>query len=479
MKRTKIIATFGPAVSNPSMLTRLAASGVNLFRINCSHGGTADFVKAADMIRAATAKSRFAIGLLFDIAGPKLRLERFDGRLNIKAGQKLTLTTGRTDLDKRTVAVNHPGIISSIKKGGKVYVDDGSLVFEALSAGRGFVTLRAGNSGTILPGKGINLPATDIKIPTISEKDIEDIKTAVRVKADFIALSFVRSPADIVEARKILRSYGGNQKIIAKLEKREAIDNLEKVVQQADGVMIARGDLGVELPFAELPRLQKKIIKLVNCYHKPVIVATQMLESMRFAPRATRAEINDVATAVFDMADAVMLSAETATGKYPLETVTTMEQIITATEACLKQPEVPIEGHLDRPDITHAIAHAVSSYENEKLVRVIFAFTTSGFTAALISNLFPPQPVIALTPNEHVMRKLSIFRSVYPVRIEQPRSFEDMLDVVGKVTQKYDLARAGEKVIITGGAPFGSNVPTNFMMIHEIGKRKKHVRRDK
>jgi len=479
MKRTKIIATFGPAVGSPSMLTQLAASGVNLFRINCSHGSGPDFVKAADMIRAATARNRFAVGLLFDIAGPKLRLDRFEGRLNIKAGQKLTLTTGKTDLEKRTVAVNHPAIITSIRKKGKVYIDDGNIAFEALSAGRRFVTLRAENSGTVSGGKGINLPQTDIKIPTISDKDIEDIKTAVRVKADYIALSFVRSPTDITEARKILRSYGGHQKIIAKLEKREAIDNLEKVVQQADGVMIARGDLGVELPFSELPALQKRIIKLANSHHKPVIVATQMLESMRFSPRATRAEINDVASAVFDLADAVMLSAETATGKYPLETVKTMEEIISATESCLKKPDLPIEGHLVRSDITHAIAGAVSSYETEKLAKVIFAFTTSGFTAGLISNLFPPQLVIALTPNEHVIRRLSIFRSVYAVQIEQPRSFDDMLTAVREVSRKYNLAGAGEKVIITGGAPFGSNVPTNFMMIHEIGKRKKHARRSK
>jgi len=479
MKRTKIVATFGPAVASQSMLTQLAASGVNLFRINCSHGTTPDFVRAADMIRAATGKNRFAVGLLFDIAGPKLRLERFEGRLNLKAGQKLILTTGKTDLDKRTVAVNHPAIISSIKKKGKVYIDDGNLAFEAISTGRQFVTLKAENSGTLIGGKGINLPRTDIRIPTISEKDVEDIKTAVRVKADYIALSFVRSTADIVEARKILRSYGGQQKIIAKLEKREAVDNLEKIVQQADGVMIARGDLGVELPFAELPVLQKRIIKLANSHHKPVIVATQMLESMRFSQRATRAEINDVASAVFDLADAVMLSAETATGKYPLETVKTMEEIILATESCLKKPDVPIEGHLVRTDITHTIAGAVSSYETEKLAKIIFAFTTSGFTAGLISNLFPPQLVVALTPNEHVMRRLSIFRSVYAVKIEQPRSFEDMLTAVGDVSRKFNLARAGEKVIITGGAPFGSNVPTNFMMIHEIGKRKKHVRRAK
>ncbi len=477
MKRTKIIATYGPAIAASATLSQLATSGVNLFRINCSHGTTPDFVRAANAIRAATKKATFPVGLLFDIAGPKLRLERFEGRLIIKQGQTLTLSTGRTELDKRTIAVNHPGIIASVKKGEKVYIDDGNIILETVKPGRQWVMLRAVNGGTILPGKGINLPHTNIKIPTISDKDKDDIKTAVRCKADYIALSFVRSADDIAQARRIIKSFGGDQGIIAKLEKREAIDNLEKVMECADGVMIARGDLGVELPFAELPKLQRKIIKLANCQQKPVIVATQMLESMRFSPRATRAEVNDVASAVFDMVDAVMLSAETATGKYPQETVSIMEQIIRASESDIRKPAVPIKYNVTGSQITHSIAHAVSSPENEKLVKAIFAFTTSGFTAAMISNLFPPQPVVALTPHERVMNKLTLMRSIYPVLIEQPRSFEDMLAIVGRVAGKYRLAGAGERVIITGGVPFGSTVPTNFMMIYEIGKRQKNVRR--
>ncbi len=479
MKKTKIIATYGPSISSATKISELAAAGVNLFRVNCSHGATLDFVKAADTIRSALRKSQFPVGLLFDISGPKLRLERFEGKLVVKPGQRFKLTTGRTELDKKVIAVNHPGIISSVKKGEKVYIDDGNLVFEVVTAGRKWLNLRAVNGGTILPGKGINLPRTDIKIPTISDKDKEDIKTAIRVKADYVGLSFVRSPADIAEARRIIKSFGGDQRIIAKLEKREAVEDLEKIIKEADGVMIARGDLGVELPFAELPRLQKEIIKLANYQHKPVIVATQMLESMRFAPRATRAEVNDVATAVFDLADAVMLSAETATGNYPLEAVKTMEQIITATESSLERPKVAIEHHEMRSEITNAIAHAVSSYEHEKLVKAIFAFTTSGFTASLISNLLPPQPIIALTPNERVRSRLTLLRSVYPVTIEHPRSFDDMLATVERVSTRYSLARGGDKVIITGGAPFGSTVQTNFMMIHEIGKRRRDVRRSK
>ncbi|UCG62900.1 MAG: pyruvate kinase [Candidatus Zixiibacteriota bacterium] len=479
MKKTKIIATYGPAIASASKVSELVTAGVNLFRVNCSHGTTLDFVKAADTIKSAVRKAQFPVGLLLDISGPKLRLERFEGKLPVKAGQRLKLTAGRTDLDKKVLAVNHPAIISSVRKGQKVYIDDGNLVFDVVGSGRGWVTLRAVNAGTIMSGKGINLPRTDIKIPTISDKDKEDIKTAIRVKADYIALSFVRSPADVVEARRIIESFGGDQKIIAKLEKRESVANLEKIIKESDGVMIARGDLGVEVPFAELPRLQKDIIRLANYQHKPVIVATQMLESMRFSPRATRAEVNDVATAVFDLTDAVMLSAETATGKYPVEAVKTMEQIITATESRMDRTDVPYEHHEVRSDITHSIAHAVSSYEHEKLVKVIFAFTTSGFTASLISNLMPPQPIIALTPNERVRSRLTLLRSVYPVTIDQPRSFDDMLATVEKVSERYRLTRSGEKAIITGGVPFGSTVPTNFMMIHEIGKKRRNVRRSK
>ncbi len=479
MRRTKIIATFGPAVASVSKLSQLAAAGVNLFRVNCSHGTTQDFVRAANIIKSATKKGRFPAGLIFDISGPKLRLERFDGKLNIKPGQTMKLIAGQTDLANRTVAVNHPEIISSVKKGEKVFIDDGTIVLDTVAAGKRWITLRAVNGGTILPGKGINLPRTDIKIPTISDKDRDDIKTAIRVKADYIALSFVRSPADIDQARRVISSYGGDQRIIAKLEKRGAIDNLEKILKVADGVMIARGDLGVELPYAELPRLQKRIIRLSNVQHKPVIVATQMLESMRFSPRATRAEVNDVASAVYDMADAVMLSAETATGKYPLESVKTMDQIVTTTESSISYPALASDSADDKPDITQAIARAVTSYQNEQRLTAIFAFTTSGYTAAMISNLLPPQPIVALTPDERVMSKLTLVRSVYPVLIEQPRSFEDMLSIVQSMSEKYRLARAGDKVIITGGAPFGSTVPTNFMMIHEIGKRKQHARRSK
>ncbi len=479
MKRTKVIATYGPAISSPTRLSQVVGAGVNLLRINCSHGTAPDFVKAANSIRNATRKEPFPVGMLFDISGPKLRLERFEGKVVIKPGQKLNLTTGRSEIEKKTIAVNHPGIIQSIKKGQSVYIDDGNLVFEAVSSGSRWVTLKAINGGTLLPGKGINLPQSDIRIPTISDKDKDDIKTAIRLKADYIALSFVRSAADVSEARRIIQSYGGDQQIIAKLEKKEAIDNLDKILEQADGVMIARGDLGVELPLAELPDLQKRIIRAANFRHKTVIVATQMLESMRFTPRPTRAEVNDVASAVYDGVDAVMLSAETATGSYPVDAVKIMGQIITATEKTSQPPKVEVGRYQVRLEITEAIAKAVSSHEDGCSTKLIFAFTTSGFTAAMISNLFPPQPVIALTPDPRVLTRLALLRSVYPVRIEQPRNFDDMLTIVNDVSKKYRLARAGDKVIITGGAPFGSTVPTNFMMYHEMGKRKKHVRRSK
>ncbi|MEW6413321.1 MAG: pyruvate kinase [Candidatus Zixiibacteriota bacterium] len=479
MKRTKVIATYGPAISSQGRLSQVVAAGVNIIRVNCSHGTTPDFVRAANSIRNATKKERFPVGLLFDISGPKLRLERFDGKVVVKLDQKLNLTTGRTELDKKTIAVNHPGIIRSIKKGQKVYIDDGNLIFEALSSGDRWVTLKAVNGGTILPGKGINLPQSDIRIPTISDKDKDDIKTAIRLKADYVALSFVRSAADVLEARRIIESFGGDQQIIAKLEKKEAIDNLDKILEVADGVMIARGDLGVELPLAELPDLQKKIIRAANFRHKAVIVATQMLESMRFAPRPTRAEVNDVASAVYDGVDAVMLSAETATGNYPVESVRTMEQIITATEKTAQPLKIEVGRYKVSLEITEAIAKAVSAHDGGCSTKLIFAFTTSGFTAAMISNLFPPQLVIALTPDPRVLTKLVLLRSVYPVQIEQPRSFDDMLDTVNDVARKYRLTQAGDKVVITGGVPFGSTVPTNFMMYHEMGKKQKHGRRSK
>ncbi len=472
MKKTKIIATYGPAIANSSKVRQLADAGVNVFRVNCSHGTADDFKKSVSIIRRGIAKAKFPVGILFDISGPKLRLDRFEGELLMKQGESLTLTTGETDLENRIIGVNHPAIIASVKKSERVFIDDGNIVLHVRKCSKNKIELEIGNDGVLTGGKGINLPDSDIQIPTITEKDKADLKTACECMADFVALSFVRSGDDIIQARKILKRHGGDQDIIAKLEKKEAIDDIENIMLLADGVMVARGDLGVELPFEELPHLQKKIIKLANCHHKPVIVATQMLESMRFSPRATRAEISDVATAVFDYVDAVMLSAETATGTYPLETVQTMAQVALNSEKFSKRNhvDVHVEQHLIRSAVTHAIAKSVSSIQSDIEAKAIFAFTSSGFTARLISNLFPPQRVIALTYNKRVLTKLTLLRSVYPIFVKKPSSFRLMVNTVERVSRKFELSQKKDKVVIAGGLPFDSNADTNFMMIHEIEK---------
>jgi pyruvate kinase len=468
MRKTKILATFGPAIASQKAVRQLVTSGANAFRVNCSHGDRQDFAAAVKTIRAGGSAAQYPIGILFDISGPKLRLDRFNGELRLAQGDSVTLTVGKSDLKKRVIGVNHPAIIQSIAKGERVFIDDGKIGLEALTRGSQTAKLRALNSGTLQPGKGVNLPDSKIKIPTIGAKDRGDIKAAVELGADFIALSFVRSPDDIKYARKLIKQYGGNLKIIAKLEKRDAIEELDLIMQLSDGVMVARGDLGVELPPEELPRLQKRIIAMANNQYKMVIVATQMLESMRFSPRATRAEINDVASAVFDMADVVMLSAETATGEYPVEAVHTMASVIEATERGRLGQDTPSPGTRMQFSDSMAIARLVSRASDNRDVPVIFAFTTSGFTASLISNLFPPQPIVALTPHEEVMRQCSLLRSVYAIRVKQSDSFEGMLRIVNRLSVTHKLARPGQHVIITGGAPFGSTVPTNFMMFHEV-----------
>lgn len=468
MKKTKILATFGPAVDSPATVRALVEAGVNAFRVNCSHGDAASFKHAVGVIRRGLTRCRYPVGLLFDISGPKLRLDRFDGELRVPAGGKITLAAVGTDVRQRKIAANHPEIIKALRKGQMVLIDDGRLAFEVMEANRVSAVLRAVEGGTLTAGKGINLPNSSIPLPTITAKDRRDIKTAIALEADYLALSFVRSPLDIVEARRLVRRYGGTQKIIAKLEKREAIDALAEIMELADGVMIARGDLGVELPPAELPRLQKEIIALSNRLRKPVIVATQMLESMRFSPRATRAEVNDVASAVFDFADAVMLSAETATGEYPLQSVNVMRAVIEATEPAGRRPTSYRSRVEDQPPIPLAVAEMISRAPYPKSVKVIFAFTTSGFTAEMLSNAYPLQPVIALTTDHRVMRRLSLFRSVYGVHIKHPRSFDDMIHTVNKLCKSHDLARPGDLAIITGGAAFGATAPTNLLMFHEV-----------
>ncbi len=468
MKKTKILATYGPAIASEAKLSRLVKAGVNAFRINCSHGTTSDFEAATKMIRAGTSDAAYPIGLLFDISGPKLRLSRFEGNFEVIQDQEITLTAGDTNLEKSEIGVNHKAIINSLKKNQKIFIDDGLVAFSVISVSKGSVKLKAQNSGVLTSGKGINLPDSKIDVPTIGSKDKTDLATAARVGADFVALSFVRSGDDIIAARRILKKHKSKAKIIAKLEKREAIEALHEIMLLADGVMIARGDLGVELRPEELPALQKRIIRLANQHHKPVIVATQMLESMRFSPRATRAEVNDVASAVYDYADAVMLSAETATGEYPLQAVKTMASVINETEIDAPTPPVELDKHLMESPFPYAIAGAVSQSSKYVETSVIFAFTTSGYTAGLISNLFPTQPVIALTSREEVMRQLSLYRSVYALKLKHLDSLEEMLQKIKELCLERKLASRGEKIIITGGVPIGATSPTNFMMYQEV-----------
>ena len=332
MQHTKILATYGPAIETAAKVRRAVEAGAIGFRINCSHGVTADFTRAVHTIRKGAEQAKFPVAILFDISGPKLRLDRFEGELPIRAGALLTLTVGRTNLKRSIIGVNHPGIIKSLSRRDRLFIDDGAIEFEVRSVARGKAVIKARNEGMILPGKGINLPDSRVRIPTIGPKDRQDIATAVKLGADYLALSFVRTAEDIKTARALVKRLRGDQRIIAKLEKRDAIDRLDEILAVADGVMIARGDLGVELPSRELPQIQKRIIREAGRMGKLVIVATQMLESMRFSPRPTRAEVNDVASAVFDYVDVVMLSAETASGKYPIESIATMAEVIDATE---------------------------------------------------------------------------------------------------------------------------------------------------
>lgn len=468
MKRTKILATYGPAISRQSTLSKLISSGVDAFRINCSHGNRADYAAAAELIQQARRKARRPIGLLFDISGPKLRLDRFDQPVRIHKNEVLTLTVGKTVPEKLVIAVNHPEIISSVRKGHRLMIDDGQIVFEVIKAGGGETVARALNGGTLSSAKGINLPDSKLNIPTLGAKDRDDIEAAVELGADFIAISFVRSADDIRDARKLVKKHRGHQAVIAKLEKPEAVQQLTDIIDEADGVMIARGDLGVELPPEEVPRLQRQIIRLARSNQKPVIVATQMLESMRHSPRATRAEVNDVASAVFDAADAVMLSAETAAGEYPLEAVKTMCAVIEATEEDGFR-SIALEDHDDDAfSVPHTIARAVHEADAHCQAAVICAFTTSGYTARLITSFRPSQPVLALTSSDEVGRLLSLQWSVYAAAEKQPSSFEEMIAMAERHCRQFKLAARGDKVIITGGAPFGTQAPTNFLHVHEV-----------
>src|SRR6266581_6352817 len=477
MRRTKIVCTIGPATNSEERLEQLMRAGMNVARLNFSHGTHSDHAIAIDRIRAISARLGWPIAILQDLQGPKIRTGELEGGQPVKLddGAEITITTRPVVGNAQTIATTYTPLPQDVKVGDRILLDDGLLELRVLNSNETDVQCEVVHGGMLKEHKGINLPGVAVSAPALTEKDREDLRFGVMHDVDYVALSFVRQPEDVLEAKYLIRQFqvekGEKEQaktlpLIAKLEKPEAVAHLDQILDVVDGVMVARGDLGVEMAPEKVPLIQKRIIARCNDLGLPVITATQMLESMITNPRPTRAEASDVANAILDGTDAVMLSAETAAGVYPVEAVQMMVRIAQETEAgngTARQPQCK------RLTQAHAVSHAARALTEEASVQAIVVFTRSGTSAHLISKDRPRTPILVYTPSERVYQQLALWWGVWPHRIEMQGSTEELIDVVDQRLQDDKLIQRGEHVVIMGGLPVASQARTNFVKLHRAG----------
>lgn len=472
MRKTKIVCTLGPASSDDLVLKQLLAAGMDVVRLNFSHGSHEGHARMLANVRKASREHKSNLAVLLDTKGPEIRIGTFSsGQIELIAGQKFILTTAEVEGDEKRVSVNYPGIVADVQPGMRILLDDGLIVLEALKVQENEICCLVLAGGELSNRKGVNIPGVRISLPYISEKDRADINFAVDHDFDFIAASFVRHAADVLAVRAILESRRSAIKVIAKIENQEGVDNLEQVLAVSDGVMVARGDLGVEIPAEDVPLVQKMIISKCNTQGKPVITATQMLESMIRNPRPTRAEASDVANAIFDGTDAVMLSGETAIGRYPVEAVATMARIAERAETALQYSRI-MESFLSPAErsVTEAISYATCRAAQELGATAIITATHSGFTARMISKYKPKARIVAVTPRESVARALALTWGAYPVLCPPTRTTDEMFDEAVAAALRSGLVQNGDLVLITAGVPVGVSGATNLLRVHTVGE---------
>ena len=467
-RNTKIVATLGPASSEPEMIRRLFDAGVDVFRLNFSHGTHADHKARYDAIRQIEADVGRPVGILMDLQGPKLRLGKMvGGKQMLEIGQKLTLDLNPEPGENGRVPLLHPEIFAAIQPGDDLLIDDGKVRLRVLSCNKEQAEVQALNAGMISDRKGVNVPGAILPLSALTEKDREDLAFGLSIGIDWIALSFVQRPEDIHELKAIV----GNQAwVMAKLEKPSAIDSLDAIVAASDGVMVARGDLGVELPPEDVPVLQKRIVRACRKVGKPVIVATQMMESMITSPVPTRAEVSDVATAVYDGVDAVMLSAESASGAYPIEAVEMMNRILQSTERDplqrITMDAVASDRHSDARD---AISAAIRTVAETLPVAATVAYTSSGATTLRVAHERPRAPILSMTPIRAAARRLSLVWGVHSIQAAEVVSTEEIVMHSTVAAKKHGFGEPGQALLIIAGTPFGVSGSTNLLRIAWIG----------
>ena len=468
-KRTKIIATIGPASSSPLIIARLIRAGMDAARLNFSHGDRKDHTLRFKLIRQEAAKAGRHIAIIQDLQGPKLRVGAIrDDAVLLKRGDAITLTTKKIVGTSSFVSVTYPRLTKDLKVGDVILLDDGRLELRVMKRSTQTLSCRIVRGGILKSHKGVNLPGAQLSLPSLSKKDRDDLRFGVQQGVDYIALSFVRTADDIHQTRSFIRSLRASIPIIAKIEKPEAILNLDAIIHASDGIMVARGDLGVEMSPERVPLLQKRIIEACHWAEKPVITATQMLESMIENPQPTRAETSDVANAILDGTDCVMLSGETAVGKYPVQTVEFMTRIALQAETSVNP--WPPDDDVSGPD--ESVAHAACRAAAEQQAQAVVTFTQSGSTALLVSKHRPRMSIIAPTPFEHVARKVSLYWGVTPVILRAKKTTDDMISSVESIMLKKKLAKRRDVIVITAGVPIGVAGSTNMMKIHRVGEIK-------
>ncbi len=472
MRRTKIVCTLGPSTGEVEIIKKLIQQGMDAARINFSHGTYESHGEIIENLKKAREELGAPVPLVLDTKGPEIRIKTFkDNQIQLEQGQTFILTTEEVEGDESKVSVTYKNLPFDLKRGSRVLLDDGLIELRVKNLTDVEVECQVINGGPLSSRKGVNIPDVYVNLPSLTEKDIEDIKFGIKMGFDYIAASFVRSATDVINIRKVLEENGGGDiAIIAKIESRDGVNNIDEILEVADGIMVARGDLGVEIAPEEVPLVQKMLIKKANHKGKPVITATQMLESMVINPRPTRAEANDVANAIFDGSDAVMLSGETAKGSYPLEAAKMMATIAQKTESSLDYIKQMGKNAMGvQTNITNAISHATCTTASDLNAACIVTITKSGGTARMVSKFRPICPVLGCTIDERVWRQSNLVWGCVPILTQKKTTTDELFSLAVDKAVEYGIAKNGDIVVITAGVPVGVTGTTNILKVHIVG----------
>lgn len=469
-KKTKIVATIGPVSENEETLLKMAKAGLNVARLNFSHGNHAEHLARIKLVRKISKDLDKPMAVLADLSGPKIRIGEFkDGKIFLKNGAKFTLTVDDVMGDENRVSINCKDLPSKVKKGDFIMLEDGSKKLKVDKVSGSNVICEVVIGGELKSKKGVNLPGIPVSLSALTAKDKKDLDFVLKNKVDFVALSFVRKAEDVRALKKIIEKSGSSAKIISKIETKEAILNLDEIIDESYGVMVARGDLGIEVPIEEVPLIQKSIIKKCNEKGKPVITATQVLESMIKNPRPTRAEVSDIANAVLDGTDAIMLSEETTLGAYPVEAIETMTSVCRHTEKFFHYEQVLKSINDDiNLSVVDSISASVCRTAYRLDAKLIIVFTNSGFSARMISRWRPKQPVLVLTHDDKVCNMMALNFGTFSKKIKDIKNHDGMVDIAKEEALKTGLVKKGDKIVISAGIPFGSPGTTNLILVQVI-----------